>query len=99
MLRLLLERGADIDALDSFGNSLLGRVALTARQVLPAYRHTDPEWVDPKPLNDELVADLSRIFGALYARGADPSKVDPHLEHPLDAFYAAESVGRFLKRP
>lgn len=66
--------------------TLLGRAALAARQVLPEYRHTDPDCVDPKLSNGELVADLSRVFGALYARGADPSKVDPHLEHPLDVF-------------
>lgn len=98
VLRLLLDKGADIEALDSYGNSLLGRAVVSARQILPAHRYNDPEWVDPKPLNDELAADLGRIFGALYERGADPSNVDPHLEHPLDAFYAAEPVGRFLKR-
>lgn len=97
-LELLLQKGADIDALDSYGNSVLGRAVVTARQILPKHRHNDPDWVDPKPLNDELVADLERVFAALYARGADPSKVDPHLEHPLDAFYGAEPVGRFLQR-
>lgn len=98
VLELLLEKGADVQALDSYGNSTLGRAVVTARQILPKHRHNEPDWVDPKPLNDELVADLDRVFGALYARGADPSKIDPHLEHPLDAFYGAEPVGWFLKR-
>lgn len=97
-VRLLLDSGADVAALDSYGNSLLGRAATTAAQILPTHRYNDPDWVDPKPLNDELATDLSRIFDALYARGAEPSKVDPHLDHPVDAFYAAEPVGQFLKR-
>lgn len=98
LLRLMLEKGADVEPLDSHKNSLLARVVLTARQILPSHRYNEPEWIDPRPLNDELVADLSRIFDILYLHGADPSKVDPHLEHPLDDFYAKEAVGTFLNR-
>ncbi|WP_028473176.1 ankyrin repeat domain-containing protein [Nocardioides alkalitolerans] len=95
-LLVLLEAGADVHALDSYGNSSLGRAALDARDVLPRYRHNDPDWVDPKPLNPELVEDLTRVFRALKARGADPHRSERDLGASLLEFYGAEPVARFL---
>lgn len=97
-LKVLLQKGADVTVTDSYKNSLLGKVVLAAREVLPKHRYNDPEWVDPRPLNEEFAADLSRIFELLYSYGVDPSAVDEHLGHPLDEFYSQEAVGKFLKR-
>lgn len=96
-LQLLFESGADIHAVDSFGGSALGRAALDARQILPQYRHRDPGWVDPKPLNPELVDDLARIFALLRTYGADPNRSEPDQNLPVAQFYRAEPVGRFLE--
>lgn len=96
-LERLLESGADVHALDSYGNSSLGRAVLDARQILPRHRYGDPDWVDPKPLNPELVDDLTRIFRALMARGADPNRIERGLGKPLAEFYRAEPVGQFLR--
>ncbi|WP_455133415.1 hypothetical protein [Microbacterium aurum] len=96
VLRAVLEAGADARALDSKGNSALGRAASAARDVLPAHNYRDPDARDAKPLNPELAEDLERIFAALRAHGADPHAVEPQLDAPLAAFYAAEPVGRFL---
>lgn len=95
-LQLLLESGADIHAVDSNGNSALGRAAADARQILPAHHYGDPDWVDPKPLNPELVDDLSRVFALLLAQGADPNRAEPSLERSVADFYRAEPVGRFF---
>lgn len=99
VLSTLLEAGAGVDALDSYGCSPLGRAARGAREILPRHWYNDPDRVDEKPLNPELVDDLARIFTLLYAHGADPSDVDPQLGRRLDEFYAAEPVGAFLARP
>jgi len=97
-LRRLLHAGADVSAVNTHGGSALGYAAGQARQHLPRYKHGDPGWVDPKPLNDELVDDLNRIFDLLLANGADPARVEPPFGKPLDEYYAAEPVGRFLAR-
>ncbi|WP_147916303.1 ankyrin repeat domain-containing protein [Ruania zhangjianzhongii] len=99
VLSALLETGAPVDAVDSYGNSSLARAARAAREILPQHWYNEPDRVDDKPLNPELIDDLARIFGALYSRGADPSAVDPQLGHRLDEFYAAEPVGLFLTHP
>jgi hypothetical protein len=95
-LQLLLESGADVQALDSYGNSSLGRAVLDARQILPRYRYNDPDWVDPKPLNPELVDDLARIFNTLMAHGADPNRKERDLGKSLAEFHRAEPVAQFL---
>lgn len=96
-LQLLLDSGADVQALDSYGNSSLGRAVLDARQILPTYRHSDPDWVDPKPLNPELVDDLTRIFNTLQAHGADPNRPERDFGRPLAEPYRAEPVAQFLQ--
>ncbi|HEY1176842.1 MAG TPA: hypothetical protein VGF17_11840 [Phytomonospora sp.] len=93
----LLESGADALALDSYGNSSLGRAALDARQVLPQHRHNDPDWVDPKPLNPELAEDLTRVFDTLRAYGADPTRMERDFGKSLVEFYRAEPVAGFLR--
>lgn len=95
-LRRLVDAGADVSALNTHGGSALGYAAGQARQYLPRYKHSDPAWVDPKPLNDELVDDLTRIFDLLLVNGADPARVEPPFGKPLGEYYAAEPVGRFL---
>lgn len=97
-LRRLLDAGADISATNTRGGSALGYAANQARQYLPQYRYGDPEWVDPTPLNDELVDDLNRIFDLLLTNGADPAGVEPPFGKPLNEYFAAEPVGRFLAR-
>lgn len=95
-LQLLFESGADIQGIDSYGNSVIARAVLDARQILPSYKHSDPDWVDLKPLNAELVADLSRVFDLLIERGADLDEIDPQFGKSVREFYRAEPVARFL---
>lgn len=95
-LVLLLESGANVGALDSYGNSSLARATFDARQVLPAFRYDDPEWVDPKPLNPELASDLSRIFSALMSYGADPDSAARRSGGCGIEISRAEPVAQFL---
>ncbi|MET9918694.1 hypothetical protein ABZZ04_16595 [Streptomyces sp. NPDC006435] len=97
VLRRVLESGADVHALDSHGNSALHRAAMDARQILPMHRYSAPEWVDPKPLNPELVEDLTRIFDLLLAHGADPGRAEKQLGRSVAEHYRSEPVGRFLR--
>ena len=92
----LLDAGADVDALDSKGCTPLGRAARAAHDVLPRRRVDEPERSDDRPLNPEVVHDLSRIFSALKTRGADPDRTEPQLDMSLSHYYEFELVGKFL---
>lgn len=95
-LQLLLESGADVHSLDSYGNSSLGRAVLDARQILPTHHHNDPDWVDPKPLTPDLVDDLTRIFDTLMAHGANPHQAERDLGASVVEHYRGEPVAQFL---
>ncbi|MFW6597220.1 hypothetical protein ACQBAU_05165 [Propionibacteriaceae bacterium Y2011] len=96
-LQLLLESGADIHAKNSYGGSALGRAAIDAAEILPKVKYNDPDWVDPKPLNPELIDDLTRIFDALLERGADPDdKLNAGEDLSVAEYFGKTAVARFL---
>lgn len=96
VLVALLDAGADPVALDSKGVTPLGRAVRAAHDILPRRHDEKPEVSDDKPLNPELVSDLSRIFELLMTRGADPSQIEPQLSMPLTKYYRHHLVGKFL---
>ena len=63
-LRLLLRRGANPQAQDSYGNAGLHRALLDAKQVLD-----HPQAATKQPL---LLQQVQQVFAALLAAGADP---------------------------
>ena len=95
-LLALLDAGADVQALDSKGCSPLGRAARAAQDILPRRRDGQPNRADDRPLNAEVVHDLTRIFDALMSRGADPGRTEPQLDMTLLHYYEFELVGAFL---
>lgn len=75
----MIEMGADVNAVDSVGNSCLWRAAIQAEQILPAYNRSTKEVYKDRLLTPELAADLSRIFHLLTGHGADTGCMHPYL--------------------
>jgi ankyrin repeat protein len=86
VLRGLIERGADVTATDSYGNSPLLRAALDARQIID------------EPISQELLSDVRRVFSMLLVAGADPDRIDPRVNASLSEHFAGTTVERFLTR-
>ncbi|MGA4508136.1 hypothetical protein ACQB6R_03785 [Propionibacteriaceae bacterium G1746] len=86
----MVDLGADLQAVDSYGNSALHRAVLDAVQVLPS---RDPG----APLDEQFTRNLSRIFDLLLDHGQDPQRVEPVLGHSLVEHYGADLVGSFLR--
>lgn len=63
VLERLLAKGADANAVDSYGNTPIDRALLDANQVSYGPGH----WPEPKPKN------ITAVLRALRQRGADPS--------------------------
>lgn len=92
LLHTIIERGADVNAKDSYGNAGMDRACLQARQILPRPNNTD------RVLTQELRDDLTRIFDLLKRAGADMSYTAPNAFGKTYAEqYADEAVGLFLQ--
>lgn len=97
LLKEILMRGADVNALDSYGNSCIWRACLQARQILPTYNYKDHTISDDHILTPELKYDLGSVFDLLYANGMDGSYIAPSMSMTAKEFYKDEPVAQFLR--
>lgn len=92
VLKGMVERGADLNREDSFGNTCIWRFCLQARQVLPTYIHSTHETMNDRILTPELSHDLQRIFDLLYENGMDIDYVRPKINKTVREQYVNEPV-------
>lgn len=96
-LCLMIDKGADVNGLDSYGNSGIWRFCLQSNQVLPSFNYVDRVESDDRLFTDEVHEDLRRILEALKEAGADPFYAAPNFgKCPLD-FYTEGSLSIILK--
>lgn len=96
ILEKMLDLGADVNAVDSFGNSAIWRFCLQASQILPAYDYINHCVRDDRIFTDELSEDLSRILDLLCKNGADLSYATPSTKAGVSEFYKEGPVHELL---
>lgn len=98
VLKRMLDMGADVSALDSYGNSCLVRAILDARQILPAYYYKEDRLSDNRIITNELMEDLVQIFDLLIQKGVDIYEPYRHNNEPICEYYAREPVAQFFAK-
>ena len=94
VLKKMLDMGADVKALDSYGNSGLNRFALQAKQILPSYNYVEHREGKDRIFTEELHEDLRSVLQALKDAGADDSYKAPNLGYAgADDSYKAPNLG------
>ena len=83
----ILDAGANVNALDSCGNSVLGRVVAEVN---------DKTLQPDKVLPDRVIADMTRIFTELISRGADLGRIEPTYTRSIVEANSHRHVARFL---
>jgi hypothetical protein len=92
VLKKMLDMGADVKALDSYGNSGLNRFALQAKQILPSYNYAEHREGKDRIFTEELHEDLRSVLQALRDAGADGSYKAPNLGCSVREFCSEGSV-------
>ena len=92
VLKRMLDMGADVKALDSYGNSGLNRFALQAKQILPSYNYAEHREGNDRIFTAELHEDLRSVLQALKDAGADDSYKAPNLGYSVRKFCGEGSI-------
>ena len=92
VLKRMLDMGADVKALDSYGNSGLNRFALQAKQILPSYNYVEHREGNDRIFTEELHEDLRSVLQALKDAGADDSYKATNLGCSVRKFCSEGSI-------
>ena len=92
VLKKMLDMGADVKALDSYGNSGLNRFALQAKQILPSYNYVEHREGNDRIFTEALHEDLRSVLQALKDAGADDSYIAPNLGYSVREFCSEGSI-------
>ena len=84
--------GADVNALDSYGNSGMNRFALQAKQILPSYNYVEHCEGTDRVFTEELHEDLRNVLQALKDAGGDEEYRAPNLGYSVRKFCSEGSI-------
>ena len=96
ILEKMLQLGADVNKVDSSGNSGIWRFCLQANQILPRYNYATNSECDDRIFTSELETDLLCILKLLCNYGADLSYASPNVGLTVKEFYANGSMSKLL---
>jgi len=88
----MLAMEADVNALDSYGNSGMNRFALQAKQILPSYNYAEHREGTDRIFTEELHEDLRNVFQTLKDAGGDASYKAPNLGYSVREFCSEGSI-------
>ena len=96
ILEKMLQLGADVNKVDSYGNSGIWRFCLQANQILPGYNYATNSECDDRIFTSELETDLLCILKLLCKYGADIHYVSPNESLTIKEFYVHGSMSKLL---
>ncbi len=97
LLKRMLEMGADVHAVDTYGNDAAWRFSAQAGMILPFTDRRTGEIGGERIITPEVESDLRRIWALLKEYGASADSVRPDVSMTLAQFDAGTTVARFLE--
>lgn len=98
ILEKMLNLGADVNKLDSYGNSGIWRYCLQANQILPTFSYSTNSESDNRIFTKELENDLLNILNLLCKYGADLNYVSPNMNRTVKDFYLGGALSKILSQ-
>lgn len=98
VLEKMIDLGANVNGIDSYGNSCFWRFCLQAHQILPSYDYNNHCVRNDRIFTKELEDDLLRIVKLLIKHGADIYYKSPNTKCSVLDFYKEGPLSDFLKK-
>lgn len=98
ILEKMLQSGADVNKLDSLGNSGILRFCLQANQILPRFDFAANCECDDRIFTDELETDLLNTLKLLCRYGADLNYTSPNMNLTVKEFYTKGAMAKLLNQ-
>lgn len=98
ILEKMLQLGADVNKLDTAGNSGIWRFCLQANQILPRFNYATNCECDDRIFTIELENDLLNVLKLLCRYGADLSYASPNVGLTVKEFYTNGSMAKLLSQ-
>jgi hypothetical protein len=92
LLKKMIDAGADVNAVDSHGNSGLNRFGLQANQILPPYNYVEHIEGNSRIFTDDVHMDLRNVLQVLKDAGADVNYKAPNIGYSVRDFYREGSI-------
>lgn len=96
VLKRILDLGADVNKVDSYGNSAIWRFCLQASQILPTYNYNTHVEGTNRLFTPKLQSDLSRILKTLCDYGADLNYVRPKIGKTVKEHFCGGALAKLL---
>lgn len=92
----MVQMGAKLDVIDSYGNTTIERAALECQKILPSYNHSTGKCSTNRTVTEGLRGDLTRIFRLLFEHGLTSHIKMRTSEMTVKEFYSKHPLAEFL---
>lgn len=96
LLKRMIDLGADLNCVDSRGNTTLERVAMQAAQIMPLYNPNTHQYTEKRKITNEFRSDLERIFSLLFEQGLTSNIKMRTSNMTIKEFYSKHPLNEFL---
>ena len=96
LLKRMVSMGANLDVVDSYGNTTMERATMESQKILPHYNYVTGEYTKNRKITEELRCDLTRIFHFLYENGLTSHIKMRTSEMTVNEFYSKQPLAEFL---
>lgn len=96
LLKRMVNMGAKLDVVDSYGNTTIERATMDSQKILPNYIYATGEYTKNRKITEELRADLTRIFHFLFENGLTSHNKMRTSEMTVNEFYSKQPLAEFL---
>ncbi len=98
LLKRMIDLGADLNCVDSKGNTTLERATLQASQIMPLYNPNTGQYTEKRKVTNDLRSDLERIFSLLFEHGLTSNIKMRTSNMTIKEFYSKHPLNEFLKK-